>query len=109
MTIKEVARDLGVSELFVRNLIEDGLIDYYVIQHRIPVNQILNKLRRDPPEKSGILDITVFGIDPEEVEYIDWYIHYGKKENRGIRTIVKNNKDFQKQNEKKKRTINVYY
>ena len=100
MTIKEVARDLGVSEWFIRKLIDDGLIDYYVIGKRI-----------NNPNKpgNGKIIIRQIGIDPEEVDYIDWYLNIGKHENENIIKYVQNDKDFQKQNKKKKITISICY
>lgn len=108
MTIKEAARDLGVSENFIYGLIKDGVIDYFVVGKLdypafiIHDNGFARKVSHESKFNKQI------EIDPEELDYIDWYINVGRYENHNIRRIARENHDFQAQNWKKM-TIEIYY
>lgn len=109
MTIKEVARDLGVSESYIYGLIKDGVIDYHVVGRLdYPVCFVLDDDGVNMILKHQLAYKKHIEIDPEEVEYIDWYINVGRGENQNIRIIARENHDFQKQN-RRKMTIEVYY
>lgn len=68
MTVKEVAKCLGVNEDYIFNLCRENRISYCKV--RRPV------LGREDTVKF----VTVYEIDPEEIEYIDWWLNGGKNE-----------------------------
>ena len=67
MTVKEVAKALGCSEEYIKNLCNSNMISYFVV----------SRSQFDPLNHKGPIHLKKIEIDPEEVEYIDWWLNGG--------------------------------
>ena len=70
MTVKEVAEALGCSEEYVKKLCSSNMISHFVVTRSI----------FDPWNHRGPIHSKRIEIDPEEVEYIDWWLNGGGRE-----------------------------
>ena len=71
MTIKEVSQALGCDEKIILNLCKNNMVQYVKVIRRTCKSYYCGNYVRDS---------VVYEIDPEEVEYIDWWINGGKEE-----------------------------
>lgn len=67
MTVKEVAKALGCSEEYIKHLCSSGVISHFVV----------TRSKFDPWNHRGPIHLKRIEIDPEEVEYIDWWLNGG--------------------------------
>lgn len=89
MTVKEVAKCLGVHEDYILDLCRKNRISHCKV--RRPVLGM----------ERTVKFVTVYEIDPEEIEYLDWWLNGGKNEYlTRIRDIYKLNENL-KHNQKR--------
>lgn len=95
MTTKEVAQALNCTEEYILSLCKSKHIYYFtVIRPKSETNIITKNLR----------DKVVYEIDPEEVEYIDWWINGGREEylNRVYKLVNSENLKIAREIKKKR-------
>lgn len=101
MTVKEVAKCLGVNEAKIRRMCEKNMIDCCVVLRQT------DGMESWRGYKTRIRDKKEYEIMPEEIEYLDWWFNYGGREEYISRVHTLCNARKSKSNKRAKMTITI--